>query len=224
MINDDFSPASYGGQIGPDGIWNYASSNNGMTGGHAMCVLGYDDYKAGGSFLVRNSWGRTFGADGNVWIKYRDFKKIISEAWVIVPENYIEFQTTSNAYSFDFKDIGVPGVFYGRLKAEGSEYEGLYIEGEQVWAFELYADGGVYFGQFIDFVKHGKGVYFDEDSERYVMTFRNGELIDGQRGFASMSDEQMSEYDEAFFKKLTQGELPEYDGELPNVNYSLPKQ
>ena len=41
--------------------------------GHAMCVVGYDDNKAGGAFRVLNSWGTDWADKGYVWIRYKDF-------------------------------------------------------------------------------------------------------------------------------------------------------
>ena len=83
-VNDDFSPASYGGQIDANGVWNYKATNNGSLAGHAMCILGYDDQLAGGSFLVRNSWGEGFGIGGNFWLKYADVASVVAEAWCIL--------------------------------------------------------------------------------------------------------------------------------------------
>lgn len=40
---------------------------------HAMCVIGYDDNKAGGAFQVLNSWGADWADKGMIWIKYDDF-------------------------------------------------------------------------------------------------------------------------------------------------------
>ena len=40
---------------------------------HAMCVIGYDDNKAGGAFQVLNSWGADWADKGTIWIKYKDF-------------------------------------------------------------------------------------------------------------------------------------------------------
>lgn len=40
---------------------------------HAMCVIGYDDNKAGGAFQVLNSWGSNWADHGTIWIKYNDF-------------------------------------------------------------------------------------------------------------------------------------------------------
>jgi C1A family cysteine protease len=54
------------------GVWNGYFSGN-VDGGHAMCIVGYDDNKAGGAFEVLNSWGKDFGKSGYFWIKYDDF-------------------------------------------------------------------------------------------------------------------------------------------------------
>lgn len=48
------------------------SPDNG-DGIHALVVIAYDDYKYGGSFKIFNSWGCSWGNDGNIWIKYDDF-------------------------------------------------------------------------------------------------------------------------------------------------------
>lgn len=42
-------------------------------GGHALCVVGYDDNMYGGAFEIMNSWGTTWGNDGFIWIRYDDF-------------------------------------------------------------------------------------------------------------------------------------------------------
>lgn len=57
---------------------------NSGTKGHAMVVVGYDNYKNGGSFEVMNSWGNTWGNKGFLWIKYRDFERQVKTAYVLV--------------------------------------------------------------------------------------------------------------------------------------------
>ena len=47
-------------------------------GGHAMCVIGYDDRKFGGAFQIMNSWGPEWGKNGVAWVKYGDFKNYVS--------------------------------------------------------------------------------------------------------------------------------------------------
>ena len=57
-------------------VWNPDPSES--TGGwqhgkHAMTVIAYDDRKEGGSFLLMNSWGRAWGSNGLVWVRYKDY-------------------------------------------------------------------------------------------------------------------------------------------------------
>ena len=44
-------------------------------GKHAMTVVAYDDYKAGGAFKLMNSWGSAWGGGGYVWVKYEDYTR-----------------------------------------------------------------------------------------------------------------------------------------------------
>ncbi|WP_153796134.1 C1 family peptidase [Foetidibacter luteolus] len=50
-------------------------------GGHAMCVIGYDDRKEGGAFQIMNSWGPEWGQNGIGWVRYSDFKSFVREAY-----------------------------------------------------------------------------------------------------------------------------------------------
>lgn len=54
-------------------------------GGHAMCVIGYDDNKAGGAFQIMNSWGPQWGNNGVAWIRYDDFAHFTKEAYGLYP-------------------------------------------------------------------------------------------------------------------------------------------
>lgn len=54
-------------------------------GGHAQCVVGYDDTKYGGSFLIMNSWGPEWGNNGFAWVRYPDFKRYVREAYGLEP-------------------------------------------------------------------------------------------------------------------------------------------
>ena len=42
-----------------------------------MTIIGYDDYKFGGSFEIMNSWGTDFGENGFLWIPYDKFCLIV---------------------------------------------------------------------------------------------------------------------------------------------------
>ncbi len=52
-------------------------------GGHAMCVIGYDDRKQ--AFQLMNSWGPEWGNNGIAWVRYADFKEFVREAYGIDP-------------------------------------------------------------------------------------------------------------------------------------------
>ncbi|MDC6350495.1 C1 family peptidase [Zeaxanthinibacter sp. PT1] len=57
----------------------------GITGGHAMCVVGYDDEKYGGAFEIVNSWGNEWGNDGFIWVRYPDFINYTPYAYEMIP-------------------------------------------------------------------------------------------------------------------------------------------
>ncbi|MEO5562812.1 MAG: C1 family peptidase [Chitinophagaceae bacterium] len=68
-------------------LWQPSSmdaSQMGM-GGHAMCVIGYDDRKFGGAFQIMNSWTPQWGNNGVAWVRYGDFKEYVREAYGIDP-------------------------------------------------------------------------------------------------------------------------------------------
>ncbi len=60
-------------------------NNKDNFGGHALCVIGYDDNKDGGSFQIMNSWGDDFGANGIFWMPYQHFEKFTNEAYGLYP-------------------------------------------------------------------------------------------------------------------------------------------
>jgi hypothetical protein len=63
--------------------------SGGGFGGHAMCVVGFDDGYEGGAFHIMNSWGDDWGADGLFWMRYKDFEYFVNtfyaEAYGLYP-------------------------------------------------------------------------------------------------------------------------------------------
>lgn len=68
-------------------VWEPAQDDYSMMGfgGHAMCIIGYDDRKAGGVFEILNSWGPEWGINGVGFVKYADFKHFNKEAYGLNP-------------------------------------------------------------------------------------------------------------------------------------------
>ena len=42
-----------------------------LLGGHAVCLVGYDDNLSGGRFIVRNSWGTSWADRGYFYMPYQ---------------------------------------------------------------------------------------------------------------------------------------------------------
>lgn len=91
-----------------NGVWNGYSKYWNVTGGHAMCVVGYDDNKAGGAFEIMNSWGTTWGNAGFFWVKYSDFIKVCSEAYAVIPQNVNSTDEGNTIEKIVFKPTPTP--------------------------------------------------------------------------------------------------------------------
>jgi len=65
-------------------LWRPTENPGEEYGGHAMCVVSYDDDKYGGAFEIQNSWGTNWGNGGYIWISYKDFAAFVYEAYEII--------------------------------------------------------------------------------------------------------------------------------------------
>ncbi|GGN11595.1 hypothetical protein GCM10010967_54420 [Dyadobacter beijingensis] len=74
--------------------WQPATAENpeNTIGAHAMAVVGYDDAVNGGSFLIANSWGKGWGKDGYVWVRYADLIRFTKNAYQIFAEPLVKPQ------------------------------------------------------------------------------------------------------------------------------------
>ncbi len=73
-------PESFFEPIGD--VWERGPFNiSNAPGYHAMCVIGYDDNKAGGAFEIMNSWGNNWGNKGFRWVRYKDFAEFVDFAF-----------------------------------------------------------------------------------------------------------------------------------------------
>lgn len=67
-------------------VWHPSESPQENYGGHALCVIGYDDTRYGGAFEIQNSWGEQWGNAGYIWIPYDVFDRFAIEAYEIIEQ------------------------------------------------------------------------------------------------------------------------------------------
>ncbi|EHI99379.1 peptidase C1A papain [Clostridium sp. DL-VIII] len=65
-----------------DGIVPVPKEGEKELGGHALCIVGYDDNFNNGSFIVRNSWGDSWGDKGYCYIPYSMFEYLM-DIWTV---------------------------------------------------------------------------------------------------------------------------------------------
>ncbi len=58
-------------------VWHPEPGERTSNVGHAMTVVAYDDTLSGGAFQVINSWGKSWGDDGFIWIPYEHFQRFV---------------------------------------------------------------------------------------------------------------------------------------------------
>jgi hypothetical protein len=83
-------------------IWEPWENPEYFYGGHAMCVVGYDDDR--GAFELMNSWGRKWGNGGFMWIPYRTFADFVMESYEII-ENLAVYSNTVRYDGFARLDV-----------------------------------------------------------------------------------------------------------------------
>ena len=135
-----------------DGLWS-PRDNEKIIAKHAMCIVGYDDEKFGGSFQVVNSWGRKYGDKGYVWIKYNDLKKYVTRAFIL--------KINKNVKSDPVNKEGIKFGNYVRYSYESGNTNKL----------------NIYEGQLIDGKITGHAIFYHKPSE----TIFAGEYLDGKR-------------------------------------------
>lgn len=93
------------------------------SGGHAMCIIGYDDnYQGIGAFEVMNSWGDTWGDGGYCWISYETIATMATSAYGFYP---IEKQVQPKKAGRFEAVVGLNEFETGRPIAIANRGEGL---------------------------------------------------------------------------------------------------
>ncbi|HMI62071.1 MAG TPA: C1 family peptidase [Puia sp.] len=112
-------------------VWAPTAEDRQMMGfgGHAQCVVGYDDRKYGGAFLIMNSWSSKWGNNGFAWVRYPDFKYFVREAYGLEP-----MEKTGAAAAAPFAcEIGLVQVHYEGKKTLSGDYIPLQVKNGNVF-------------------------------------------------------------------------------------------
>lgn len=126
MVGQSFMQSMMGQEV-----WIPAAGDESQMGmgGHAMCVIGYDDRKYGGSFQIMNSWGPEWGVDGVAYVRYGDFKNYVREAYGIdpLPKQGAAANAPLNV------EVGLMQVVYDGKKTVGKDYISLRTAGSNIF-------------------------------------------------------------------------------------------
>jgi hypothetical protein len=202
------------------GVWAPAA-NEASIGGHAMCVVGYDDTKYGGAFEVMNSWGTGYGEKGFVWIKYKDFSKYVMEAYIIETPNFQKGKCSMgdcyNSYSrFTYDD--------------GTVYEGVTVDGmPDVYGSIIYPNGDFYVGGINKGRKNGYGIYYDLKLKSFFnVQFRDDTYLRGEvkLGYASEEETKLEQLLDVLMN-MSEGSQIEDDLDKTNCyfqDFEVPEQ
>lgn len=88
----------------------YKHTTGGVLGGHAISIVGYDDEKQ--AYIIRNSWGESWGEKGFGYVAYGDDSGVGDETWlysmsplaggvsVLSPDDYSYFTKTASFKAF----------------------------------------------------------------------------------------------------------------------------
>jgi hypothetical protein len=83
-----------------DPVWHPDKGNTTAAGGHAMCVIGYDEGKE--MFEVMNSFGAAWGDSGFCYITYSDYAKYATYGFQLLlkPDKESELKPVGGSFTF----------------------------------------------------------------------------------------------------------------------------
>ncbi len=104
------------------GIYNKAGGA--ASGGHAMCIIGYDDSKR--ALHLVNSWGTSWGDEGFLWMDYDLFETLCTYGCVVMYDTVLPVPESIQA---PVNLEGSKGVYKNRIELSWTAVDGaeLYI-------------------------------------------------------------------------------------------------
>lgn len=150
--------------------------NTGMHQLHAMTIVGYDDNKFGGAFLIMNSWSNLWGENGYTWVSYDDWSLFNYKAfWLDIPTFFLESLSTSGCASGDCNNG------YGVMKwTNGERYEGHFTNGmRNGYGIYTWPSGAAYAGQWMNDKRHGEGIVYNPDGSYGTCQYKDDTQVGG---------------------------------------------
>ena len=159
-----------------------------------MCIIGYDNYKYGGAFRVVNSWGKQYGDNGFLWIRYNDFKKYVREVYLFQLKN-IDFNAnpTINLKNYTRYTFSDGEIYEGGKNLENNRHNyGINT---------IKSEGGKYYiGRWDDGYKEGVHTLLTSNKV-YSLTYSRGRLIDSEAlGFSGSGEKKEKKKKRSFSK------------------------
>lgn len=97
---------------GDDSWWPTIGSQT-PAGGHAMVVVGFDDDKfqtpnpnpnMAGAFKIMNSWGKNWGENGFIWVRYAHFAEYCRYAYALILQDGAPIDLSDEAVNLAAKE------------------------------------------------------------------------------------------------------------------------
>ena len=214
---DPYNPTKNPGGVKSDGLWK-PKPNEKPNGGHAMCVIGYDNVKFGGCFKLSNSWGPDYGAKGYVYIKYIDFIKAVKEAYVFEIDDY---QNTTIDYQ-NYKRF-----YFNEPRYKNHSYEGEINNNNYLNGYGIYSIDHKYFliGKFANGVKNGPFITIDQEADKLITVYEyeNDVIVKKLSGFANNSENKSIIDFTKYIKKVIPNQKVIVSDQAPDLDLSIKK-
>lgn len=150
--------------------------NTGMHQLHAMTIVGYDDNRHGGAFLIMNSWSNMWGDNGYIWVSYQDWALFNYKAF------YLDFQFPGlEILAMNGCASGDCENGYGVKKWEsGERYEGHFVNGlRSGYGIYTWPDGRAYAGVWSNDLRNGEGIMYNPDGSYGNCMYKDGVQVAG---------------------------------------------
>lgn len=211
------------------------------------CIIGYDDNQYGGAFEVVNSWGKEWGNEGFLWIRYDDFVKYTRYGYEMIPTLTTREKTMSGKLRLELADGGAMETRKGDGKYKKSVlgWQQVVVE-DSIQSIGDYQTNRVYpeGTRYRMHVEVGKPAYvyvFGADSENHngvlfphqpeisaYIAYQNAEvIIPGERYWFKLNGDIESDYSIVLFSEQkidtesVKSQLDSLDGNLMDKLYLI---